>query len=669
MNSISRTSTIDGVANCINTVIGDKNGHIYGVPQGNSYGPNMLAYNGSTLKWKYPVACTNNEPARYAVGGNGNIYTTNRLSSGDVRLIGLTPNVAMGQTQPTKVLDVDIDNDCSTQVTPYKDGLMLQRQSGVTSYYNYAGKPLTSLTVPNGYYSRMNADGVLFSYSYVGGATTGLKVSAYDPYADRPKWEVFASTPGANANNGAAWLHPLSNGGVLAVIREQKLISGIPASPTEWVWNLVAFSATGVKTWSELLSNTTGSSRYDTTTPQIGSTTSGKVVVMRDVWQPTTGGSAGEVPALEITTRDPLNNGAISYVNTMQGRTDKTTGPAYGYRQSYGNGEGLVTGLPTGPNTLYLLARCYASCPNNDNSTKLYPVAISGIGLNYPRATVLNASTSAQPTALNYVALGDSYSSGQGAGDYDPNTTISTNQCYQSRNSYGKVLGRDPYSKFNLKASVACGGALATDITTTKTYPDISSAQKYAVDSTTQVATLTIGGNDIGFANVITTCANPLADCDAAFNQANAMAIAINGVFANSLQSAYLQILARNPQVKLYVLGYPPVFATGSSGCAVGNNGSSAPVISAARVTKSLMLLANLNNAISNNVAVIKSLSGNQSRIQYVPAVSSASPFNGHEVCTSNKYINGLTLPQAESFHPNKAGNKEGYANLVKANS
>lgn len=100
------------------TPVADKNGDIYGVPFGEDAnsnwvkGPNLLAYTGNTLKWKYPLTCGYDTSPSYVVGANGNIYPTTRLSDG-VHLIGLTPGVAASQTTPTKVLNIKISDDCS----------------------------------------------------------------------------------------------------------------------------------------------------------------------------------------------------------------------------------------------------------------------------------------------------------------------------------------------------------------------------------------------------------------------------------------------------------------------------------------------------------------------------------------------------------------------------
>ena len=107
--------------------------------------------------------------------------------------------------------------------------------------------------------------------------------------------------------------------------------------------------------------------------------------------------------------------------------------------------------------------------------------------------------------ATKYVSLGDSYSSGTGTRTYyDSN-------CQKSVYSY-------PYLLHNAHPSwtfvhAACSGAKTSDLL---------SSQVSSVTSDTNWVSYTIGGNDAGFADVITDCAPPswASDCDGAINQA-----------------------------------------------------------------------------------------------------------------------------------------------------
>ena len=100
------------------------------------------------------------------------------------------------------------------------------------------------------------------------------------------------------------------------------------------------------------------------------------------------------------------------------------------------------------------------------------------------------------PPVRTWVAMGDSYAAGQGANDY------SGGHCRRSANSYWALLHgslrnglTSPAEKF-----VACSGA------TTAT---VRADQLAALDPTTRLVTISVGGNDLGFAGVLTACVEP----------------------------------------------------------------------------------------------------------------------------------------------------------------
>ncbi|MCM2580141.1 GDSL-type esterase/lipase family protein, partial [Streptomyces meridianus] len=103
----------------------------------------------------------------------------------------------------------------------------------------------------------------------------------------------------------------------------------------------------------------------------------------------------------------------------------------------------------------------------------------------------LTGATTAFAAGPNYVALGDSYSSGLGAGSYDS----ASGDCKRSNASYPALWAAN-----NAPASfsfTACSGA---------TTDDVLAGQLGPVNSSTGLVSMSIGGNDAGFADVMTTC-------------------------------------------------------------------------------------------------------------------------------------------------------------------
>ncbi len=118
------------------------------------------------------------------------------------------------------------------------------------------------------------------------------------------------------------------------------------------------------------------------------------------------------------------------------------------------------------------------------------------------------------PTALtgihgDYVALGDSYSAGNGLTPYVPGT--SADGCNQSVSSaypdllYALLHTQDPGASFIF---TACSGALTGDIFDTTVFPTFKIPPQVsgAVEPSVGLVTMTIGGDDADFANVVEQC-------------------------------------------------------------------------------------------------------------------------------------------------------------------
>ena len=102
------------------------------------------------------------------------------------------------------------------------------------------------------------------------------------------------------------------------------------------------------------------------------------------------------------------------------------------------------------------------------------------------------------------LALGDSYSAGEGLGGtvsncYEPGTATGSNECHRSAWAYSAGVLPDYGHYFR-----ACSGALTADVLYRPKNGELP--QSYDTGSDWLVSTLTIGGNDVGFASVIKAC-------------------------------------------------------------------------------------------------------------------------------------------------------------------
>src|SRR5687768_341098 len=101
---------------------------------------------------------------------------------------------------------------------------------------------------------------------------------------------------------------------------------------------------------------------------------------------------------------------------------------------------------------------------------------------------LITSASAAPREPIVYDALGDSYASGYGVPPYEA--------CGRSQSAYAvQVDGR---AKIRLDDFVACAGA------TTKSL--VAGGQLSALDADSDLVTLQIGGNDIGWSSAVTAC-------------------------------------------------------------------------------------------------------------------------------------------------------------------
>ncbi|GAA1270973.1 SGNH family lipase [Kitasatospora nipponensis] len=230
----------------------------------------------------------------------------------------------------------------------------------------------------------------------------------------------------------------------------------------------------------------------------------------------------------------------------------------------------------------------------------------------------------ANAATVRYVALGDSYSAGVGAGNYDS----SSGNCSRSNSSYPALWNAaHAPSSFSF---VACSGAVTGDVL---------NGQLAAVTSSTTLISITIGGNDAGFSNTMETCVlDGTSSCLSAVNAAEAYA---NNTLPGQLDQLYAAIHAKAPSAHVVVIGYPHLYHIGG-GCLFGISDTSRSAINGAADV--------IDNVISGRAA--------NAGFTFADV---RGAFTGHEICTSNQWLHSTTWPIDESYHPTAAGQSGGY--------
>lgn len=243
-------------------------------------------------------------------------------------------------------------------------------------------------------------------------------------------------------------------------------------------------------------------------------------------------------------------------------------------------------------------------------------------------ALLFSVSTAASATLVTrYVALGDSYSSGVGAGSY----IASSGTCLRSTRAYSQ-LWANAHSPASY-ASLACSGA---------TTADVANTQLSALGTGTTLVSITIGGNDVGFASVLEDCV--LYGTSACVSDINTAENAARTVLPGRLDALYNQISADAPSAKVVVLSYPRFYDTGAWFC-IGLSGTSRSKINeGADVLDGVISAAAARHGFT--FADVRSRFG-----------------SGHEICDgSSSWLHSLDLGNlTQSYHPTASGQSGGY--------
>jgi lysophospholipase L1-like esterase len=234
---------------------------------------------------------------------------------------------------------------------------------------------------------------------------------------------------------------------------------------------------------------------------------------------------------------------------------------------------------------------------------------------------------------VDYVTLGDSYSSGVGTGVYD----AASGDCARSPLSYPPLWAAERHpANFRF---VACSGA---------TTASVRGDQVSALTPSTNLVTITVGGNDVGFGPVVHTCTVAESDstCFAAVDAAEAFS---RSVLPDRLSRTYAAIRNAAPYAQVIVLGYPRLFDLAPS-CAD-------PLVpNLARREK-----LNEGSDVLNTVI--------QKTVIQLPGFSFADVrgrFATHGVCSADPWINGPSVPPVVGpYHPNQTGYREGYLDAL----
>ncbi|MCU1487174.1 MAG: hypothetical protein JWN67_3920 [Actinomycetia bacterium] len=283
------------------------------------------------------------------------------------------------------------------------------------------------------------------------------------------------------------------------------------------------------------------------------------------------------------------------------------------------------------------------------------------------------AFVGAAKPSVSYVAMGDSYSAGEGVepylenSDVGKNTANYKNACHRSPQAYSNLVYdqlrtmHPGVSEFHF---VACSGAEIPDLLTTEQSGEVPVLDQGWLDENTTHITISIGGNDAGFGDILKACVvetghnclapdfyltrssgdtdpQPLTDYEPQV---------IDGLQDN-LETALEEIKLRAPNAQVLLVGYPNVMYPGDE-----------------RGVCNVVYTDDIAQWFANMVSAMAVMMQNAATAAGVDYVYAVPTFMGHEACTSvgEEWINamiaesdtgsGVDHPGSGTFHPKARG-------------
>lgn len=275
----------------------------------------------------------------------------------------------------------------------------------------------------------------------------------------------------------------------------------------------------------------------------------------------------------------------------------------------------------------------------------------------------------------SYVALGDSYSSGEGAPGWDKGTgdfmvqvksanaaasvkIERLNGCHRSEFAWPRLIGVAGGTHH-----LACSGAEVPDVLTRGQElrePDdrsqIERLRQLVAANPVSVATVTLGGNDAGFARIVRSCRVGPGDC---LNDLIGTDLPRVEELSRDLAETYTQIGNAAQGARVLVVGYPDIFPLPGDEwvrCGWMTDTEKARVVTFARL---------LEGAIRE--------AAQRAGVEFL---SVRDVLHGHELCTEESWVFPVTslasgdlasvLKNQQQAHPTRPG-QEAIANAVRA--
>jgi hypothetical protein len=242
----------------------------------------------------------------------------------------------------------------------------------------------------------------------------------------------------------------------------------------------------------------------------------------------------------------------------------------------------------------------------------------------------------ASPAAAGYVSLGDSYSSGEGAGTYD----AASGACHRSAHAWPRLLGVAP------AMHLACSGATTAHVLTRPKPPDrkpqIASLRRLGRPAFLHTVLVTIGGNDLRFSSKVLSCRFGITTCLRDRRRLDAELARVEP----RIVETYRRIRTTSLPLRVIAVGYPDIVPDAREHDTCG-------WLSASERANIAYYAGRLDDMLS--AAAV------EAGVSYLPV---RDALDDHELCTRGSWMVAIARPgtnwlrDSEQGHPDQRGQK-----------
>lgn len=612
-----------------------------------------------TVLWAVPTPGLQPLP-QPALGSNGSVYFTLSAGNDSTRILGLST--------ATGAITLDIFSFGATTTYAYAGGLgVVSNIRRKVEYYTYSGAILHSYDIAFGYLSG-SSQGAEGSIYVTGNGLCGQAGSLVKMTPSGVAW-VWTDTETPNLCGSVVTASP--DGGAIVArylntpARTPHFTSISPTGTQRWVRNFTDFPA--IPAFPRALVDTNGVVALPHGySYQCGPTPNDYCIATGVEFVRQESGTAA-LPTLTVTDASQRE------FHTYEAAIDD--GRVYLSRSGFRN---------------------FSLQPS------ISAFEVPGLGKDF-RVSLLPPPS--QSDTFKYVALGDSFSAGEGLDHYF--SFESSNRCHRSELAYPTLVEQPGLRGTSIqklaKAGVsgvewgfqACSGATTEDVLSsdqwgdplpqlaTQRGADVSNVNDLPVDANTDLVTITVGGDDVHFSDVLKFCAFS-NDCTSYSYQGQSLASWAAqqlAMLSPKLDAVYQRVHEQAPDARILVLGYPQLLPSSLSEQRCPKLGQKDFFIRGDGAVRHLSIgfsspeqnwfrsaTTQLNDLIASRVDA----TGFASRVVRpgtITFVRVDALFAGHEVCGAargGEWVNGPTLSptsftqrnylNSQSFHPNEFG-------------